>query len=73
MDAARATLAAVGLTMNDLAKAKIKAKKGPQHIGGRPYQHPTGKTLVWKSKGQKPGWVRELELSGQAVIEIVVK
>jgi DNA-binding protein H-NS len=69
MESARATLAAVGLTMNDLAKAKIKAKKGPMYKGGLVYQHPSNKSLVWRAKGQKPGWLRELEASGKFAIE----
>ena len=70
MEQARATLAAVGLTLSDLAKAKIKPNKGPQYKGGHLYQHPTDKTLVWNAKGQKPKWLREVEASGERPIEV---
>ncbi|WP_263353306.1 H-NS histone family protein [Acidicapsa acidisoli] len=70
LEQARATLAAVGLTLKDLGKAKTKAAKGPQYKGGHVYQHPTNKTLVWKAKGQKPGWLRELESEDKKAVEI---
>lgn len=64
MERARETLAAVGLTLKDLAKGKIKPAKGPQYKGGCVYQHPANKALVWNAKGQKPNWLRELEREG---------
>src|ERR1700750_373127 len=70
MDEARATLAAVGLTLKDLAKAKAKPVKGPQYKGGHSYQHPTDKALVWAAKGKKPTWRTELEVKGGAAIEV---
>jgi hypothetical protein len=70
MEQARATLAAVGLTFKDLVGAKARAAKGPQYKGGHVYQHPTEKTLIWKAKGQKPGWLRDLELNGMAALEV---
>ena len=70
MDEARATLAAVGLTLKDLAKAKAKPVKGPQYKGGQTYQHPTDKTLIWAAKGKKPNWLVELEAKGGSAIEI---
>jgi len=70
MEKARATLAAVGLNLNDLVRAKIKPNKGPSYKGGHTYQHPTDKTLVWRAQGQKPKWLRELEASGSAPVEI---
>ena len=70
MEQARETLAAAGLTMKDLAKAKIKPAKGPQYKGGHTYQHPTNKALIWNAKGQKPKWLRELEADGEKAIEL---
>lgn len=70
MDEARATLAAAGLSFKDLVKGKGKAAKGPQYKGGRTYQHPTNKTLVWAAKGQKPKWLRELEGAGGVAVEL---
>jgi DNA-binding protein H-NS len=70
LEAARATLAAVGLTLKDLGKAKTKTAKGPQYKGGHSYQHPGNKTLVWNAKGQKPKWLRELEADGERAIEL---
>lgn len=73
MEQARATLAAVGLTLKDLnGKAKAKAPKGNSYHAGRQYQHPMNKGLVWSGKGKKPGWLRELELSGKEAVEIAV-
>src|SRR5580658_10699059 len=68
MEQARATLAAVGLTLKDL-NGKTKAK-GPVYRGGHQYQHPTNKTLIWKGHGQKPNWLRELEASGGKAVEV---
>ena len=70
MEQARATLAAVGLTLKDLGKAKPKVAKGPLYRGGHTYQHPTNKTLVWNAKGQKPNWLRELENAGEKPLEL---
>jgi DNA-binding protein H-NS len=70
LDQARATLAAVGLTLKDLAGAKAKPIKGPSYKGGHSYQHPANKTLVWNAKGQKPTWLRELEAGGKAAVEV---
>jgi len=71
MEQARATLAAAGLTLKDLARARAKTPKGPQYKGGHTYQHPTNKTLVWNAKGQKPKWLRELEADGGIAREVV--
>jgi hypothetical protein len=68
LEAARATLAAVGLTLKDLGKAKTKAVKGPQYKAGELYQHPTNKALTWRAKGQKPGWLRDLEEKRQKAV-----
>jgi DNA-binding protein H-NS len=70
LEQARATLAAVGLSLKDLnGKGHAKAKGAAYH-GGHSYQHPTNKALVWKAKGQKPGWLRELEASGGKAVEL---
>jgi DNA-binding protein H-NS len=60
LEQARATLAAVGLTLKDLAGTKAKAAKGPRYKGGHTYQHPTQKALAWQGKGKKPSWLVEL-------------
>ncbi len=70
MDAARATLAAAGLTLKDLVKTKVRVVKGPQYKGGHSYQHPGNKALVWNAKGQKPKWLRELETAGKEAVEV---
>lgn len=68
---ARATLAAVGLTLKDLAgKGRVKPAKGLVYHTGREYQHPGNKSLVWKAAGQKPNWLRELEEQGKKPIEV---
>lgn len=71
MEQARMTLAAVGLTLKDLAGVKAKATRGPLYKGGHTYQHPTDKTLLWAAKGKKPGWLRELESRGEEAIESI--
>jgi predicted metal-binding transcription factor (methanogenesis marker protein 9) len=71
LEEARATLAAAGLSLRDLSKARIKPAKGPSYKGGHAYQHPTNKSLVWRAKGQKPVWLRELEAGGGAAVEVV--
>jgi hypothetical protein len=71
-EVARVALAAVGLTFKDVLKTKAKPAKGPQYVGGRTYQHPTNKALVWNAKGQKPKWLRELEADGDKAIELSV-
>src|SRR5580704_3027132 len=60
---ARLILEAAGLSFRDLAsKAKSgRSGKGPIYHGGHRYQHPTKTELVWAAKGQKPGWLRQLE------------
>jgi DNA-binding protein H-NS len=70
LEQARATLAAVGLSLKDLnGKGHAKAK-GPVYKGGHSYQHPTNKSLVWNAKGQKPNWLRELEAGGGKAVEV---
>ena len=70
LEQARATLAAVGLSLKDLHKAKGKPNKPPVYKGGHTYQHPTDKTLVWKARGKKPNWLIDLEIEGQKVMEL---
>jgi DNA-binding protein H-NS len=65
---ARATLAAVGLTLKDL-NGKSKKAKGPVYHGGHSYQHPTNKALVYQGKGKKPGWLVQLEAEGGKAVE----
>ena len=67
---ARATLAAVGLTLKDLARKPAGAKpKGPVYHAGHTYQHPTNKALTWPGKGKKPAWLTTLESEGGNAIE----
>lgn len=71
---ARALLASAGLTLKDIGgKPKKKAGGGPLYKGGRLYQHPSDKTLVWKANGQKPNWLRELEKGGSRAVEMQEK
>lgn len=68
---ARATLAAVGLSLKDLnGKGRGKAAKGPAYHGGHNYQHPSNKALTWNARGQKPHWLRELEATGSKAVEL---
>ena len=69
---AGAILAAAGLTLKDVAhKGKARAKV-PAYRGGRQYQHPTNKALVWNARGQKPGWLRQLEAEGGRAVEMPI-
>jgi hypothetical protein len=70
MEQARAILAASGLSLKDLAGARITPAKGPLYKGGQVYQHPSDKSLVWHAKGQKPKWLREIEANGGTAIEL---
>jgi DNA-binding protein H-NS len=71
IETARATLAAVGLSLKDLnGKSKNKAAKGPVYHGGHTYQHPGNKALVWNAKGKKPGWLVALEGEGKMAVEV---
>jgi hypothetical protein len=65
---ARLILAAAGLSLKDIGKAK--PAKTPPYKGGHLYQHPANKALVWNAKGQKPGWLRELEGQGGKPVEL---
>jgi DNA-binding protein H-NS len=69
LEQARVTLAAVGLSLKDL-NGRTKSKPSVVYHGGKQYQHPSNKALIWKGKGQKPGWLRELEAEGRRPVEI---
>lgn len=70
LDEARATLAAAGLTLKDLAAVKARPAKGPVYKGGVTYQHPRNRALVWQAKGKKPRWLVELESEGGKAVEL---
>ena len=72
LEQARAILAVAGLNLKDVAAGKPHKNggKGPTYHGGRQYQHPTNKSLVWNAKGQKPTWLREVEMHGGRAIEM---
>lgn len=68
---ARTLLESVGLSLKSLnGKSKRKGGQGPLYKGGRLYQHPENKALVWKANGQKPNWLRELEARGGKAVEM---
>src|SRR5580693_5957436 len=70
---ARATLAAVGLSLKDLTrKAPATKSKGPVYRSGRQYQHPANKALTWPGKGKKPGWLTALEADGKMAVEVAL-
>lgn len=74
MAEAGAILAAAGLSLKDVARkgrgAKHGGGKGPAYHAGHRYQHPTNKALTWNAKGQKPGWLRQLEAEGKKAVEL---
>ena len=68
---ARTLLASVGLSLKDVARKASAAKsKGPVYHGGRQYQHPANKALIWAGKGKKPGWLTALEGEGKVALEV---
>lgn len=68
---ARALLESVGLSLKSVSgTAKGKGARKPLYKGGRLYQHPENKALVWKANGQKPNWLSELEARGGKAIEV---
>jgi hypothetical protein len=68
---ARALLESVGLSLKTLSgKSKKKGGQAPLYKGGRLYQHPDNKGLIWKANGQKPNWLRELEAKGGRAVEV---
>lgn len=68
LNEARATLAAVGLSLKDLKGRK--PVKGAVYHGNRQYHHPQNKELIWKGRGKKPGWLTQLEAEGKAAVEV---
>ena len=71
LEQARATLAAVGLTLKDLAR-KVPKAKAPVYHAGHTYQHPANKALTWPGKGKKPGWLTALEADGKMAVEVAL-
>ena len=68
---ARILLESVGLSLKSVnGKSKKKGGQVPLYKGGRLYQHPENKALVWKANGQKPNWLRELEAKGGKPVEV---
>jgi hypothetical protein len=69
---ARSILEAAGLNLRDVASRPKNGKtgKGPIYRGGHQYQHPSKKELIWAAKGQKPGWLRQLEKEGSRAVEL---
>ena len=73
LEEARVILTGAGLSLRDVAAGKAhKAGNGksPPYRGGKNYQHPTNKSLIWNAKGQKPTWLRELEAQGGKPVEL---
>ncbi|HET6841372.1 MAG TPA: H-NS histone family protein [Candidatus Angelobacter sp.] len=68
---ARTILEAAGLSLRDIAPKGRNERPGksPVYHGGRCYQHPERRELVWTAKGQKPNWLRELEKEGGRAVE----
>jgi len=68
---ARTLLVSVGLSLKDIGtKSRTRSGKAPAYHVGHNYQHPANKSLTWNGKGQKPGWLRELEGEGGKAIEL---
>jgi hypothetical protein len=72
---AQTILASAGLSLRDVtSKGKgSKISKPPVYRSGHSYQHPTKPELVWNAKGQKPGWLRELEREGRKAVELPIE
>jgi hypothetical protein len=72
MAEARSILAAVGLSLSDIATKGKSTKHGrpPAYRGGHRYQHPQKQELIWNAKGQKPTWLRELEAQGGKPLDL---
>jgi hypothetical protein len=69
---ARSILASAGLNLKDVAaKGRgVNGIKAAVYRSGVRYQHPAKPELVWNAKGQKPGWLRELETHGKQPVEL---
>jgi DNA-binding protein H-NS len=69
---AAAILAKAGLGLKDLARRspRTRTKAQPAYKGGRQYQHPVNKALVWNAKGKKPQWLAALEAEGKSPVEV---
>ena len=67
---ARAVLASAGLSLKDMSGKKPRSGRAPAYHAGRTYRHPENKSLTWNGKGQKPGWLRELEGEGGKAVEL---
>ena len=69
---AAAILAKAGLGLKDLARrgSRSRTKPQPTYKGGRQYQHPANKALVWNAKGKKPQWLAALEAEGKSPVEV---
>jgi hypothetical protein len=67
---ARALLASVGLSLKDISAKAVKRTAAVTYKGGQNYRHPTKADLVWNAKGQKPGWLRDLEKNGGRAVEV---
>lgn len=65
----KALLAQAGLSLKDMGAKKPRGKAPAYHVG-RQYRHPLKKELTWNGKGQKPGWLRELEGEGDRAVEV---
>jgi hypothetical protein len=72
LDDARAILEAAGLNLRDVSSKGRNGKsgKGPVYHSGHKYQHPSKKELMWTARGQKPGWLRQLEKEGSRAVEL---
>lgn len=72
LEDARTILASAGLSLRDVASRATGANRGKAspYRAGHHYQHPTKKELVWTAKGQKPGWLRQLEKEGSRAMEL---
>jgi DNA-binding protein H-NS len=66
----KALLAQAGLSLKDMGTKKPRSGKTPAYHVGRQYRHPANKELMWNGKGQKPGWLRELEGEGGKALEV---
>lgn len=65
----RAVLATAGLSLKDMGAKKPRSKAPAYHVG-REYRHPSNAALIWNGRGQKPGWLRELESEGGKAVEL---